>query len=114
MAGVPGRSGGARSGAGRPRKGAPKAPPVVADLMPEDSGGDEVEAGTPLEYLLRVMNDPVQDERLRVRAAVAAAQYVHTKTHDGGKRDAQADRAKQVAGGKFAAAPPPRLVVNNK
>ena len=51
---------------------------------------------------------------LQVRAAIAAAQYVHTKRHDGGKKDDQIGRAKKVAGGKFAAAAPPLKLVGTK
>jgi len=68
----------------------------------------------PLEFLLAVMNDPEVDKKLRVRAAVAAAQYLHTKRGDGGKKD-EKDRAAQTAGaGKFKPAVAPRLVVNNR
>lgn len=67
----------------------------------------------PLEFLLGVMNDVDQDPRLRVRAAVAAAQYIHTKTHDGGKKAAVDEKAKTVAGGKFRAAAAPLKLVNS-
>jgi hypothetical protein len=33
----------------------------------------------PLEYLLRVMRDPKQDDRRRASAAKAAAPYLHAK-----------------------------------
>jgi phage terminase small subunit len=102
MAGVKGRSGGARSGAGRKSK--PKAPPPVLDVP---AGND------PLTFLLGVMNDAGADARLRVRAAVAAAQYVHAKQGEGGKKDAAERAAGSAAAGKFAPAAPPRLVVNN-
>jgi len=70
-------------------------------------------ADTPLDFLIGVMNDPMQEPRLRVRAAVAAAQYQHTKRGDGGKKD-EKERAAKVAGaGKFSPAAPPKLVVNN-
>lgn len=65
-------------------------------------------------FLLSVMNDPNADAALRVRAAIAAAQYTHTKTHDGGKKE-ERERAAEAAGkGRFAPAASPRLVVNNK
>lgn len=102
MAGVKGRSGGARKGAGRKPK--PKAPPPVLDVP---AGQD------PLTFLLSVMNNGEVDPRLRVRAAVAAAQYVHTKQGEGGKKDAAERAAGTAAAGKFAPSAPPRLVVNN-
>lgn len=100
MAGVKGRSGGARPGAGR--KPAPKLPLTVPA------------APTPLAFLLSVMNDPEADPALRVKAASTAAQYMHTRRQDGGKKDEQADKAKQAASGKFAAAPSPLKLVGRK
>ncbi|MFA6063867.1 MAG: hypothetical protein WC736_14870 [Gallionella sp.] len=108
MAGVKGRSGGARpncggaqAGAGRPPKDPPEG--VLGDL-PSDS---------PLEFLLSVMRSTSADDRLRVTAATTAAQYMHVKLSDGGKKDAKADKAKEVQGGKFAQAAGPRLVRDN-
>lgn len=94
MAGVKGRSGGARPGSGRKPK--PKLPA----------------ADTPIAFLLSVMNDPNQDPRLRVRAAITAAQYEHTKKADGGKREELAKAAEEAAR-KFAPPSPPKLVVSN-
>ena len=56
----------------------------------------------------------VEATPIQVRAAIAAVQYTHTKRADGGKKEEQAEKAKMVAGGKFAAAAPPKLVVNNR
>ena len=67
-----------------------------------------------LEYLLQVMADCKIDTSLRVRAAIAAAQYQHLKSGDGGLKDKRVKAAEKVAKGKFAPAMPPRLVVNNK
>lgn len=106
MAGVKGRSGGPRANAGGARKGAgrkKKPPPVLA--VPADQD--------PLAFLLSVMNSADADARLRVRAAVAAAQYVHTKQADGGKKEAAEKAARDAASSRFAPATPPRLVVNN-
>jgi phage terminase small subunit len=94
MAGVKGKSGGARPGAGRPRK-------AVSPLNVEQSED-------PLKFLLGVMNDMTQDPKLRVRAAVAAAQYTHTKKGDGGKKEERAEAAKKAGGGKYAPAAPPQ------
>lgn len=76
-----------------------------------DEMGDQPEGKQPLDFLLGVMNDPEQDPKLRVRAAIAAAQYKHTKRGDGGKKDDQADKAKKASSGKFKAAPPPLKLV---
>ena len=97
MAGKPGRSGGARPGAGRK-----PAPPVIKEVPEKDD---------PLAFLLGVMKDDAVDLKERVRCAIAAAQYVHTKRHDGGKKDEVAEKAEK-AGSKFKPAAPPRLVVN--
>lgn len=114
MAGVKGRSGGARPGAGRPRKTPQEADqalaqgPAKAEVVPAVPGQD------PLDFLLAVQNNPHAPLKDRIRAAVAAAQYKHTKSGDGGKKDAAADKAKKAAAGRFAQKAPPRLVVNNR
>jgi phage terminase small subunit len=95
MAGVKGKSGGARPGAGRPKK--------------EVKGLVVGHTDDPLKFLLGVMNDAGQDPRTRVRAAIAAAQYTHTKKGDGGKKEERAEAAKKAGGGKFAPAAPPPL-----
>ncbi len=98
MAGVKGRSGGKRPGAGRK--------PATVEV------GDPANRDA-LDFLLSVMNDQTAPIAQRVRAAVAAAQYQHHKAGDGGKKDGQAEAAKKAAS-KFSAAAPPKLVVNNR
>src|SRR5687767_3784420 len=104
MAGVKGRSGGARPGAGRKPKAKVTVPGVAVGLEPQPHGGAlkrskaperpaPPKADTPLEFLKGVMNDLEQDPKLRVRAAIAAAQYEHLKKGDGGKKDETADKA---------------------
>ena len=96
--------GGKRPGAGRkPAQKPPEAPPVVIT--------DEKD---PLTFLTGVMQGTIEATPLQVRAAIAAAQYVHTKTHDGGKKDAKVDAAKQASKGRFSAAPPPLKLVGSK
>lgn len=119
MAGVKGRSGGPRPGAGRKAKatigpvaassasnGTP-APPQVADAEELTIGdlGDDVD---PLAFLEAVMRNPLAADQLRVRAAVTVAQYRHSKKGEGGKKDAKADAAKKASGGRFAPAAPPK------
>ena len=99
MAGVKGRSGGPRKNSGGARPGAgrkPKPKPEIAPPAPAD---------TPLEFLKGVMNDTAQDPKLRVRAAIAAAQYEHLKKGDGGKRDDQAEKARRAASNFAPGAP---------
>jgi len=60
----------------------------------------------PLDVLQTMMNDPEIPVALRIKAAQAAAQYVHPKIGDGGKKAETADRAK-VAASKFKPATPP-------
>lgn len=105
MAGMKGRSGGARPGAGRK----PKAERERQDEQTIATSGDQ----TPLEFLLSVMNDNGLADKLRLDAAKTAAQYVHPKIGEGGKKEQQADAAKRAAG-KFAAATPPKLIINNR
>ena len=115
MAGVAGKSGGARSGSGR--KPAPKLPfrptpdvPVKVEVPLEDAAPHgKTDA---LEYLLRVVADAGEETATRVRAAIAAVQYQRVKRADGGKREDQAEVAKKVAAGKFASSAPPRLVAS--
>lgn len=100
MAGKPGRSGGLRSGAGRKAKDKPE--------EPENPYSAEQD---PLDFLIQVMNNPLEDRTLRVRAAITAAQYMHTKKGDGGKKDERKDAADKIAnGGRFNPIAPPKLV----
>ena len=109
MAGVKGMKGGggARPGAGRKPKPRPESAPVAP------VGIDEGERDM-LKLLQDVALGIVEATPIQVRAAIAAVQYTHTKRADGGKKEEQAEKAKRVAGGKFAAAAPPKLVVNNR
>lgn len=119
MAGVKGRSGGKRPGAGRK----PKQSAVESFLEPQSHGGAlkreksspvEIEDCDMLTMLQRVALGKTEATPLQVRAAIAAVQYTHTKRGDGGKKEEVADKAKKAASGKFAASGPPRLVSNNR
>lgn len=105
MAGQPGRSGGprknaggARPGAGRPKKEKPPAPPPP--VLPETDM---------LTMLQNVALGKVEATALQVRAAIAAVQYTHTKKGDGGKKEEVQERAEQAAS-KFKRSAPPKLV----
>ena len=96
MAGVKGRSGGARPGAGRK--------PKVVENAPKPIGERDM-----LQLLQDVALGRVEATALQVRAAIAAVQYTHLKTHDGGRKDDVEKRAKKAAS-KFAPSAPPKLV----
>lgn len=98
MAGVKGRSGGARPGAGRK----PKPPPVPVRVEGEDT----------LKLLQDIAFGRIDATPLQVRAAIAAVQYTHAKVGGGGKKEARDEGAKRVAQGKFAPAATPRLAVS--
>lgn len=98
MAGKPGRSGGARAGAGRPKK-----EPVVLPLS--------VTYDDPLAFLKAIMNDNGAEAKLRVDAAKALMPFVHQKKGEGGKKEQKQEEAEKVAG-RFGAAAPPRLAAN--
>lgn len=124
--------GGARPGAGRPRKQPAEvpakkrtptkkdaAPPVDVDGYKTDPNwpfGQErppepqdLSGLMPLDFLLQVMRDPEEDKGRRMQAATLAAPYCHPKKGESGKKEQKADAAKKVAG-RFTAAAPPKLV----
>lgn len=87
-----------------------------AKVEPKPPAGQSVSDAatrTPLEFLEAVMNDPTTPLKDRIRAAVAAAQYRHTKLHDGGKKDEAGRKAEKASVGRFAPKAPPKLVVSN-
>ena len=66
------------------------------------------------EDMLKLLQDialgRVEATALQVRAAIAAVQYTHTRTRDGGKKEGRQKAAEKRASGKFAPAATPRLV----
>ena len=128
--------GGARPGAGRPRKtqaekpakekpaakagfsedgkkseSAPKGWPFGTEDQEPEAAPDLSDL-TPLDFILAVMRNPEESKSLRLQAATLAAPYCHAKKGEGGKKDEKADRAKKAAGGRFASATPPKLVAS--
>ena len=97
MAGVKGRSGGARPGAGRPKK-----EPTILQLA--------ATYNDPLPFLRAVWNDSGTDLRVRVNAAKAALPYLHQKPGETGKKEAAKARATGAGVGVFSpiAAPEPK------
>jgi hypothetical protein len=65
--------GGRRDGAGRPRGSLDKFSKLVSERLA--ASADQ----TPLDLLLSIMRDESQNIRIRLRAAKAAAPYVHPK-----------------------------------
>jgi anthranilate phosphoribosyltransferase len=98
--------GGARVGAGGPKKPRKLSRPKVLST----SKGE-----TPLEYMLAVIHDEEADASRRDRMAVAAAPYLHAKKDYGSLKDQRRKAADKTAAGKFGAeAFPPKLVVNSR
>lgn len=91
MAGVKGRSGGARPGAGRKAK--------------EPAFG----AKDPLVFLEQVWTGQLDATVAQVRAATAALPFKHQRLGEGGKKEQKLAEAGKVAS-RFGAAAPPRLV----
>lgn len=132
-------SGGARPGAGRKPKTQPPSesanaavaspePLVTVAMEPQAHGGKlkrskaeerpvnpalvDGKTRTPLEFLELVVNDPLVPIKDRIRAAVAAAQYRHTKLHDGGKKEEAGKQAEKASKGRFGVRQgPPSLKV---
>jgi phage terminase small subunit len=99
-------TGGARPGAGRPRK---------LKLAEPVAEAGKAASETPLAFMLRVMNDPEADSALRARMAISAAVYVHPRAEaPGRKEDAQAAAGRVGKGRLETPATPPRLIVSNQ
>ena len=72
MAGMPGRSGGARPGAGRKPGGHNRPKPSRYEL-------ERLNGESPLGYMLRIMSDTSQPDERRDRMALAAAPFIHPR-----------------------------------
>lgn len=68
-------------------------------------------ADDPLAYMREVMNDHLEDPRLRLEAAKALAQYTHPKPGAQGAKASRKEAAKQAAKGRFRPAPRPGEVI---
>lgn len=121
--------GGARPGAGRPRKQpeADKKPVVKTEPPKVDEDGYKTDPNwpfgqqrppepedlsnlTPLDYLLGIVRDPGKDEKLRIQAATIAAPYCHPKKGESSAKKDAAASAKAAAGsGRFGRRQPPAL-----
>lgn len=120
MAGVKGRSGGPRANAGGARPGAGRKPKAAVEsangavqtvMEPQARGGAlkrsksvpvAAPEGTDMLTLLQEIALGLRDAtNTQVRAAIAAVQYTHAKKGEGGKKDQQAEAAKQAGAGRF-------------
>lgn len=109
MAGVKGKSGGARPNSGGARPGAGRKPkePVLIDsqaLLTSD----------PKQFLTALMNDVQADVKIRADAAKALLSAELRMAESKGKKVEKQDAAKKASGGKFAAAAPPLRVVGSR
>ena len=123
--------GGARPGAGRPKKQPEEAKP--SKKAPAKAAPPQVDAHgykddpkwpfgkqpppdlsnlMPLDYLLEVMRDPAEERGRRMQAATLAAPYCHPKKGEAGKKEEKAAAAKKIAS-RFSPAAPPKLVAAN-
>lgn len=100
---------------GRPRKQKTETfiPPATSKLSPDILDAANAENLTPLEYMLRVMNDPAEDPNMRARMAVSAAPYLHSRKGEAGtgKKDEQEEKAKIAGNGRFAPSKVPLSLV---
>ena len=107
MAGVKGKSGGARKGTGGARAGAGR---KKSAITVESTKGPILLSGCDMLTLLQdIALGRVDASPNQVRAAIAAVQYTYLKKGEGGKKDEQVDAAKQVMKGRFAPGKPPTL-----
>ena len=126
--------GGARLGAGRPKKqpntkiavkkpAAKKPEPAKADAEcfktnpdwpfgqerpAESEKPEDLSELTPLDFLLRLMRDSEEEKTRRMQAAQLAAPYCHSKMGECGKKEAKQAAEKQVAS-RFAPSAQHRL-----
>jgi len=101
--------GGYRPGAGRP-KGA-KTKHKKAETVADINVAAALENLTPLEYMLKVMRDPNEDEDRRARMAIAAAPFCHSRRGEGTGKEDRAERALRAGSGKFSPSKPPIKLV---
>jgi len=77
-----------------------------------DNEGKPIEELLPLDFMLKIMNDPKENKELRSRMAVAAAPFCHPRIAEGkGKKQEKDDKAKTAGAGKFAPGRPPIALV---
>jgi hypothetical protein len=101
----------------RPNSGPKKGTKYKTGKQKSDQKADiqaeaQAENLTPLEFMLKVMNNPNEDKDLRARMAVSAAPFCHArKVESTGKKSAAEERAKRASSGKFSPSKPPLRIV---
>lgn len=105
MAGVKGKSGGARPGAGRKA-----APPVLIPAVNAVKVQDVADEPESIRFLRQVVQDVSLDAKIRLDAAKALAPFEAVKKGEIGKKEDRQQAAKKAGAGKFAPATPPKLV----
>lgn len=109
MAGVKGRSGGARKNSGGARRGAGRPPKEgKTATVPVEADGKDV-----LDLLMDIAFGRIEASTVQVRAAIAAVQYTHAKVGEGGKKEIKQDAAKEASEGRFRPSAPPALKIVN-
>ena len=109
---APGR-GGARPGAGRPKKGNPPIVEAKAEALSAALTADI----TPLQYMLGVVRDPTASTSRRDRMAALAAPFCHARATDAalGKKAQRQEHADEASSsGRFAVRPSPHLTAGKK
>lgn len=82
--------------------------PAVTEVPPVRQG----EFKCPLDYFNHVMNDAIEDPKIRLDAAKALASYKIAKPGDKGKKEERQEAADKLANsGRFGTAPPPLKAV---
>ena len=71
------------------------ASPVPQSSSTEARGTGEL---SPLDYMLSIVRDPSADPARRDRMAICCAQYCHPRAGDKGKKDAEAEAAREAGG----------------
>jgi hypothetical protein len=106
--------GGYRPGSG-PKKGTKykkkgDTSPAVCEGKEDVVENAEAENLTPLEYMLKVMNNPMEPKERRDRMAVSAAPFVHARAGESsGKKAEKEEAAKKAGAGRFAPAAGPKV-----
>ncbi len=99
--------GGARPGAGRPRK--------VPGMYSPPPASDSVKFQSALDFAMAVINDPAAPLEAKIRLAVAVMPFQHMRLAErrASKKGEAAEAAKKAARGTFAVPAGPKLVVSN-
>jgi len=76
-----------------------------------ENEGRSIEELLPLDYMLKIMNDPKEDKNRRDRMAQACAPYIHPRAGESGKKEEKTERARSAGLGKFSPSAPPKLKI---